>query len=137
MTAPPTTDKKNTPGDGANEERRPIPQPTKLPFIGNLADIDPVNFTASLDHIAARYGPIFQLTLVDPIVFIGSQKLVHYVCNEDKFEKKLSKPLVEVREFAGDGLFTAFAGEHNWNIAHRVLVPAFGPIAIKKMQPMM
>jgi cytochrome P450/NADPH-cytochrome P450 reductase len=42
--------------------------------------------------------------------------------------------LVQVRNFAGDGLFTAYNDEKNWAIAHRVLVPAFGPLAIKKMQ---
>ena len=32
-----------------------------------------------------------------------------------------------------DGLFTAYHGEHNWGVAHRALVPAFGPLGIKGM----
>jgi len=33
------------------------------------------------------------------------------------------------------GLFTAHRGEHNWEVAHRVLVPAFGPLNIRDMFP--
>lgn len=45
----------------------------------------------------------------------------------------MSGALKEVRNGVGDGLFTAFHGEHNWEVAHRTLVPAFGPIGIKDM----
>lgn len=34
----------------------------------------------------------------------------------------------EVRNGVGDGLFTAFHGEHNWEVAHRTLLPASAPI---------
>lgn len=33
----------------------------------------------------------------------------------------------------GAGLFTAHNEEHDWGVAHRTLVPAFGPIGIKDM----
>ena len=36
-------------------------------------------------------------------------------------------------DFVGDGLFTAYTDEPNWAKAHRILVPAFGPIAIRGM----
>lgn len=36
-----------------------------------------------------------------------------------------------------DGLFTAYGEEENWNIAHRTLVPAFGPLNIHDMFPSM
>ena len=32
-----------------------------------------------------------------------------------------------------DGLFTAYKGEENWGIAHRILMPAFGPLSIRSM----
>lgn len=38
-----------------------------------------------------------------------------------------------VREGVHDGLFTAFDGEANWDIAHRILAPAFGPMSIRGM----
>lgn len=34
-----------------------------------------------------------------------------------------------------DGLFTAYPDQESWGIAHRVLLPAFGPVAIRKMFP--
>ena len=39
----------------------------------------------------------------------------------------------ELRNGIHDGLFTAQNYEENWGIAHRVLVPAFGPIKISNM----
>ena len=38
-----------------------------------------------------------------------------------------------IRDFAGDGLFTAKTDEPNWPKAHRLLMPAFGPIGIRGM----
>lgn len=42
--------------------------------------------------------------------------------------------LKEIRNGIHDGLFTAnYPGEENWAVAHRVLVPAFGPLSIRGM----
>jgi cytochrome P450/NADPH-cytochrome P450 reductase len=41
--------------------------------------------------------------------------------------------LNELRHGIHDGLFTAHLGEENWEIAHRVLMPAFGPLSIQNM----
>ncbi len=38
-----------------------------------------------------------------------------------------------MRNAIGDGLFTAHSGEHNWGVAHRVLLPVFGPLRIREM----
>ncbi len=45
------------------------------------------------------------------------------VSDEKRFSKKVSGPLEQIRNGVKDGLFTAHAGEHNWEIAHRVLMP--------------
>lgn len=34
--------------------------------------------------------------------------------DEKRFDKAVTGPLKEVRHLAGDGLFTAYPGEHNW-----------------------
>jgi cytochrome P450/NADPH-cytochrome P450 reductase len=117
--------------------RRPIPQPAETFLLGNIPDIDPVKSIISLRRLAKVYGGIFQLKLRNMIVLVSTQKIVHAISDESKFEKVLSAPLFQVRNFTGDGLFTAFSGEHNWTLAHHILIPAFGPIAIKKMQGMM
>lgn len=46
----------------------------------------------------------------------------------------VSAGLREIRNGINDGLFTAnYPGEENWAIAHRILVPAFGPLMIRGM----
>ena len=34
----------------------PIPQPPAYPLLGNITDVDPQNVTASLMHLADKYG---------------------------------------------------------------------------------
>lgn len=45
------------------------------------------------------------------------------VCDEKRFTKQVSGSLAQIRNGVNDGLFTAHPGEHNWEIAHRVLMP--------------
>jgi cytochrome P450/NADPH-cytochrome P450 reductase len=45
------------------------------------------------------------------------------VCDEKRFTKIVSGGLEQMRNGIKDGLFTAYPGEHNWEIAHRVLMP--------------
>jgi cytochrome P450/NADPH-cytochrome P450 reductase len=58
---------------------------------------------------------------------------VNELCDESRFDKKLHSALRGVRDFAGDGLFTAETEEPNWGAAHRILMPAFGPAALREM----
>lgn len=67
--------------------------------------------------------------------FISSHELFADACDETRFEKALVGPLVKLRDVVGDGLFTAMPGEENWAIAHRTLMPAFGPLPIQSMFP--
>jgi cytochrome P450/NADPH-cytochrome P450 reductase len=45
------------------------------------------------------------------------------VSDEKRFTKMVSGALEQIRNGIKDGLFTAYPGEHNWEIAHRVLMP--------------
>ena len=45
------------------------------------------------------------------------------VCDEQRFTKIVAGALEEIRHGTADGLFTAHPGEHNWEVAHRVLMP--------------
>lgn len=80
-------------------------------------------------------GPIFKLRLPAERIFVGSYTLAKDLFDEEKFQKGVTGPLAQVRHATGDGLFTAYPGERNWEIAHRVLMPAFGPLNIKAMFP--
>jgi cytochrome P450/NADPH-cytochrome P450 reductase len=79
-------------------------------------------------------GPIFKLSFFGKErVFVSSQELANELCDEKRFCKSVGGPLEQVRNGVHDGLFTAHHGEHNWGVAHRALVPAFGPLGIKDM----
>ena len=64
---------------------------------------------------------------------IASQALMNEVCDEERYHKLIAAGLIEVRNGIHDALFTAHDGEENWGIAHRVLLPALGPLAIRGM----
>jgi cytochrome P450/NADPH-cytochrome P450 reductase len=85
-------------------------------------------------EVAERYGPIVRFQIFNrSVVAVSSQRLVNEVCDESRFDKVLGNALREVRDFIGDGLFTAETQEPNWQKAHRILMPAFGPAALQRM----
>lgn len=71
------------------------------------------------------------------------------MCDEKRFAKAIVGGLTEVRKGLHDGkqafvlsdfqltrdlgLFTSYDGERNWGVAHRILMPAFGPLSIRNM----
>ncbi|KAE8407174.1 cytochrome P450 [Aspergillus pseudonomiae] len=113
----------------------PIPEPRGLPLLGNILDVDSEAPEKSFQRLAETYGPIFRLHLAGASrVFISTHELVDEVCDEERFTKVVTAGLREIRNGVQDGLFTAdYPGEDNWAIAHRVLVPAFGPLMIRAM----
>ncbi|KAF7316593.1 Fatty acid hydroxylase [Mycena chlorophos] len=116
----------------------PIPQPPAVPFLGNVGNIDrevPLN---SFLLLAKTYGEIFQLNMLgQQMVFVATRDLVNEVSDEKRFQKRVTGGLAQVRNLVGDGLFTAQPEEPNWGIAHRLLMPAFGTLAVKNMmEPM-
>jgi cytochrome P450/NADPH-cytochrome P450 reductase len=116
----------------------PIPQPEGSFLIGNASEIDP-NFTlGSFQRLQKLYGDIYRLTILGrKVVIVSSQEIVNFVCDESKFDKKVAEPVKELRNAGGDGLFTAHTSEPNWKLAHKILMPAFGPQAIRDMFPSM
>ncbi|KAJ7772252.1 fatty acid hydroxylase [Mycena metata] len=102
----------------------PIPQPPTIPFIGNVLALDkdvPVN---SFVLLAKTYGEIYQLNILGTVVVsVNSYALANELSDEKRFKKEVAGGLREVRNLAGDGLFSA----------NRLLMPAFGPMAIKGM----
>lgn len=68
------------------------------------------------------------------MVPVSTYALVNELCDEKRFKKDVRGVLYQVREGVHDGLFTATGPEEtNWGIAHRVLMPAFGPMPINDM----
>jgi cytochrome P450/NADPH-cytochrome P450 reductase len=111
-----------------------IPQPKGDPFIGNIRAVDGDAPMQGFMRLARIHGPIFQLDFFGrPLIFVSTQELVNDVCDESRFDKRIHAALKHIRDFAGDGLFTAYTKEPNWAKAHRLLMPAFGPIGIRGM----
>ncbi|CAG9975528.1 unnamed protein product [Clonostachys byssicola] len=87
-----------------------------------------------LIRIATNLGPIFGLTFGGKReVYITNQKLLAELCDEKRFCKLVSGGLEKLRPAIGDGLFTAHDGNHDWGLAHRVLMPVFGTLKIREM----
>ncbi|KZO97736.1 fatty acid hydroxylase [Calocera viscosa TUFC12733] len=120
---------------------KPIPSPPAYPLIGHAGTgvIDPTNSQSSFRLLRDKYGEIYSLNFFGrTVVNVSSQRLVNELCDEKRFQKKVEGSVLEVvRNGVGDGLFTAYHGEENWGIAHRVLMPAFGPSQIIGMFPAM
>ncbi|RSM03775.1 hypothetical protein CEP52_007182 [Fusarium oligoseptatum] len=111
-----------------------IPTPSGLPLLGNIKSIDPEFPLGSMVSLAEQHGEIYRLKFPGrTVVIVSTQALVNETCNEKRFKKCVNSALTEIREGVHDGLFTAKLGEENWGIAHRVLMPAFGPLSIQRM----
>ncbi|KAI6497010.1 hypothetical protein PoMZ_05916 [Pyricularia oryzae] len=106
-----------------------------IPFLGSVPLVDPELPSQSLQRLARQYGEIYRFVIPgrqSPIL-VSTHALVNELCDEKRFKKKVAAALLGLREAIHDGLFTAHNDEPNWGIAHRILMPAFGPMAIKGM----
>ena len=116
-----------------------IPEPKgKLPGIGHTHLIDAAEPVQSLLALSKNMGEIYQLQLPGgKLLVVSSQRLVDELCDESRFDKKVSGPLSNIRDIALDGLFTAKTTEPNWQKAHNILMPAFSMGAMSNYFPMM
>ena len=115
-----------------------IPSPRRLPVLGHTYLFRPGRFIQDLMRLGQRFGGVFQIDLGGPSgLVVTTAALTAELADETRFRKTLSKALWELRNLAGDGLFTARSDEPNWARAHRVLMPAFGQRAMRGYFPMM
>ncbi|MFJ4367358.1 cytochrome P450 [Streptomyces chartreusis] len=70
-------------------------------------------------------------------LFVGDPDLVAELADERRFAKHIGPGLENVREFAADGLFTAYNDEPNWTKAHDILMPAFALGSMRTYHPVM
>ncbi len=111
---------------------RAIPQPPLHPLIGNLLAINPATPVQSMMGLAKVHGPLFRITLPgQEMILVNDVALATEVSDERRFGKIIHEVLSHLRDLAGDALFTAASDEPNWAKAHRILLPAFGPAAMR------
>ncbi|KAK1754907.1 cytochrome P450 [Echria macrotheca] len=112
----------------------PIPHPPERFLTQNLSELDRNFLASSFWRLADTYGPIFSLNLIKRrVVVLSSHTLIDEVSDDEHFEKYVTGVQEEVRTFVKNGLFTSYSDEEEWGIAHRTLVPVFGPLHVRKM----
>ncbi|MGW4172496.1 cytochrome P450 [Streptomyces chartreusis] len=85
-----------------------------------------------------EHGPVFVRRLHGrDALFVGDPDLVAELADERRFAKHIGPGLQNVREFAADGLFTAYNDEPNWAKAHDILMPAFALGSMRTYHPVM
>jgi cytochrome P450 / NADPH-cytochrome P450 reductase len=87
----------------------------------------------AVDLLGELHGPLFYADYTGGLrkLYACSLELVTELCDESRFAKNLTASLARVRPLAGDGLFTAYHGEPNWQQAHDVLLPGFSYAGIR------
>ncbi|KAA8642959.1 hypothetical protein EYZ11_001084 [Aspergillus tanneri] len=109
----------------------PIPRPKGLPVLGNLFDLDSNNPWGSFNKLATNYRPIFKVTILGhDIVFVTGAALLEEICDEQRFRKCVTGPIVQIRDAVHDSMFTAYHEEDSWGIAHRIMAPYVSPEAV-------
>ncbi|CAG7922140.1 unnamed protein product [Penicillium olsonii] len=102
----------------------PIPSPAGVPLLGNIFDVNPNETWNSLNKLAKQFGPICKISVLGhELVFIGSVALLEEICDQTRFRKCVTGPVVEIRYAVHDSLFTAYDDEKSWGIAHRIMMP--------------
>lgn len=80
-----------------------------------------------------KYGPVVDMNILgEENVGTNDPDVAEvFVKESDYFTKKITHNLEEVKAFGGQGLFTTDTDDPDWKLAHKLLMPAFGPRAIK------
>ncbi|MFH9657337.1 cytochrome P450 [Streptomyces sp. NPDC017248] len=89
-------------------------------------------------ELMRAHGPVLVRRLHGrDAMFVADADLVADLADEDRFAKHIGPALENVREFAADGLFTAYNDEPNWARAHDILMPAFALGSMRTYHPVM
>ncbi|MGW7789666.1 bifunctional cytochrome P450/NADPH--P450 reductase [Streptomyces tricolor] len=114
---------------------------------GTLAGVPVIDITATgpgrtplqqVMGLMREHGPVLVRRLHGrDAMFVADADLVADLADEERFAKHVGPALENVREFAADGLFTAYNDEPNWAKAHDILMPAFALGSMRTYHPVM
>ncbi|MFE7893302.1 cytochrome P450 [Streptomyces sp. NPDC057412] len=116
-----------------------IPHPPyRVPLLGDVVGAGRHTPLQDSVRIARRLGPIFRRRVLNrEFVFVAGAALAADMADESRFAKHVGLGIANLRPVAGDGLFTAYNHEPNWQLAHDVLAPGFSREAMAGYHPMM
>ena len=115
-----------------------LPHPgRRLPLIGDVLSFDADNPSQSAMKLA-QLGPVFEFKFLGAryVVAAGSDAVAE-LNDERRFCKHVGPDIEALRLLGGDGLFTAYNDEPNWQKAHDVLMPAFSQQAMRQYHAIM
>jgi cytochrome P450 len=112
--------------------------PRRVPLIGDAIGANVRTPIQDSLRLGRRLGPIFRRKgFGKEIVFVWGADLAAELADESRFTKHVGLGVANLRPVAGDGLFTAYNHEPNWQLAHDVLAPGFSREAMEGYHPMM
>ncbi|MFG2385854.1 cytochrome P450 [Streptomyces avermitilis] len=112
--------------------------PRRLPVVGDVLGANVRTPVQDSLRIGRRLGPVFRRKAFGKeIVFVGGADLAAELADESRFAKHVGLGVANLRPVAGDGLFTAYNHEPNWQLGHDVLAPGFSREAMAGYHPMM
>ncbi|MGX1248163.1 cytochrome P450 [Streptomyces ambofaciens] len=116
-----------------------IPHPPyRLPLLGDIVGASRRTPMQDSLRYARRLGPIFRRRAFGKeFVFVWGASLAADLADETRFAKHVGLGVANLRPVAGDGLFTAYNHEPNWQLAHDVLAPGFSREAMAGYHVMM
>ncbi|MDG4664198.1 cytochrome P450 [Mycobacterium sp. 236(2023)] len=123
------------------DDRRSFPElphpPRRLPVLGDVLGISPDILSQPSSDLAGL-GPVFEFRFLGArwVVAAGAEAVAE-LSDESRFCKHVGPDIDALRLLGGDGLFTAYNDEPNWQKAHDVLMPAFSQQAMRRYHSIM
>jgi cytochrome P450 len=118
-------------------DRIPHP-PYRVPLLGDVVGVNRRTPLQDSLRYARQLGPVFRRKAFGKeFVFVWGARHAADLADESRFAKHVGLGIANLRPVAGDGLFTAYNHEPNWQLAHDVLAPGFSREAMAGYHPMM
>ncbi|WP_037664392.1 cytochrome P450 [Streptomyces aurantiacus] len=112
--------------------------PRRVPLVGDVLGVRLRTPVQDSMRIGRRLGPVFRRKAFGKeIVFVWGARLAGELADETRFAKHVGLGVANLRPVAGDGLFTAYNHEPNWQLAHDILAPGFSRDAMAGYHPLM
>ncbi|MBB2991237.1 unspecific monooxygenase [Mycolicibacterium iranicum] len=123
-------------GDRRSFPKLPHP-PRRVPILGDVLGISPDILTQPSSELGGL-GSVFEFRFLGArYVVAGGADAVAELNDESRFCKHVGPDIDALRMLGGDGLFTAYNDEPNWQKAHDVLMPAFSQQAMRRYHSIM